>query len=799
MSTQTASASNNESVAAVLLNRGFEWQPFDVDKVHFESHSISFEHEWTQFASLVATMTRNAVGDNAPLAAPDAWTNHFQNVIANSGKRGKRGKRRKREETFKNGLFEALRNSLSGFIHPISSDLSNSNVIMLQCTSMNVGFGKEINREELGFDESYGLAKKSQPDHGCFVFGTKKRQSPGSDITADVHDMTAVVELKLESSSCRSFAVYNDEDGSGEEEMSEEDTDEEGTTDDEENDKDRITLKDERTNEDKQPNEESKEVYTMDRYSTENIPHMKRDATIFEVPPNEETIEENSTESRPREIKAPIFESAHGPMGQAMLYSMDVWHCLARRGVSVMSVPVVVLAGKSESKDNPNRICCLEAHIQIPEYCGQRFVYSVDRIVSFDGTIGSQIKESGSAEMAAEYRNTRDKRAIAIYIRTMRNGLELAMQIRKNQEDSDTIYPPLSLFCRHLLKSGINTPLIASPIRYANSFQGYNLKVKQGELFQLLNPKKEDFLGLANLQWFTDVKIDLNGIKVDVKLPDYCLVKVSCAAVHNTSVSQVFCDKALEKLLGASVELKKELSKVLLGFCHTGESVSLVTIMKDLRAGEQKFQMLEHKKIRRDGKLPQLWSAFCVLVKSLLLPMANIGVIHLDIRSDAVMTHNILLHENQSSVYDNQALFELRLIDFDSVVFRGSTSGTRQPYGIYWKDLRFTIVGNEWESSHRYLFWQVLWIAYTWYPAAPSASNTQPKKRSARSFVQFFWGKKYCVNFKKWLKIGTVQSLKLMNDGTITSKTIIGALDCLGEAFSGVSFSGLCPEKANIL
>jgi hypothetical protein len=756
-SSQTASASNKESVAAVLTSRGFKWRSFDIEKVQHDSRNVSFGHEWNQFASLVAAMTRNAVGDISPLAASDAWTNHFQKVMENPDNSGKPGKLHGTEKMFKNSLFEALRGSLTGFIYPMKSDESNTNLIMLQCTGMNVGFGREINREKLGFNKEYGLSKKSQPDLGCFVFGTKKRESPGSNITSEFHDMTAVVELKLESSSCRSFAVYND-------------------------------------------NEE----------------------TVEEVTITEEMNKKKIPKQKAKKIQPPDFEVAHSPMGQAIFYSMDVWHCLARRGVRVTSVPVVLLAGKSEPEDQ-DRICCLEAHIQIPEYCGRKFVYSVDRIVSFDGTMGLEVKESVSPEMAVLCRNTRNKRAIAIVIRTMRNGLELAMQISKNQEDSDAAYPPLSLFCRQLLKSSVSTPLIASPIPDANYFQGCSLRVRQGELFQITNPTKKDFSGLSNLQWY---------IKVGVKLPDHCLVKVSCAAVHNMSVSNFFCDKALEKLHGASASLKEELSKVLLGFCYIGRSLSLLTILKDLRVEEKKFKKLEHHKMYQEGKLFSLWSAFCVLVRTLLLPMANVKVVHLDIRSDAEVTHNILVYENQRSVNGHPALFELYLIDFDSVVFAGSTSGTRQIYGIYWEDLENTDNERETtdakhentyaerkntdvesensddenmdddtdlEAAHRYLFWQVLWIAYTWYPAAASVPNTRPQKQNARTFVESFFEEGFFVDFKNWLKIDVFQSLKSVNDETITADKVHNALDVLGKAFSEMLFSGHFPEAANTL
>jgi hypothetical protein len=49
-----------------------------------------------------------------------------------------------------------------------------------------------------------------------------------------------------------------------------------------------------------------------------------------------------------------------GLLGQAMIFSWDVLHCLARRGVRVDSVPVVVVAGKTDLSDT-NHLCLLDA------------------------------------------------------------------------------------------------------------------------------------------------------------------------------------------------------------------------------------------------------------------------------------------------------------------------------------------------------------------------------------------------------------------------------------------------------
>jgi hypothetical protein len=73
-------------------------------------------------------------------------------------------------------------------------------------------------------------------------------------------------------------------------------------------------------------------------------------------------------------------------LGQAMVFSWDVLHCLARRGVRVQSVPVVLLAGTTESMED-SKVCCLDARIEIPNYVGEDFSCLFNRIISFNGTV----------------------------------------------------------------------------------------------------------------------------------------------------------------------------------------------------------------------------------------------------------------------------------------------------------------------------------------------------------------------------------------------------------------------------
>jgi hypothetical protein len=276
LSTPSACLSNPESVAQVLSTRGFDWRRVKLQDVQSKSSDVSFKTEWEKFASVVKSIANDVSNDHEseeskeeteqqpnepeetpnepvevvitnqqqsaertedPLDAYVAWTNHFMNIITNERLLYDK------EKVFENALFDALRNSLGAYVHPISSNAGAGNLIVLRSkSSVKVGFGKEVKREKLGFNNEYALSRSSQPDHGCFVFGTNatKRDFPGADETHESFcDLTAIVELKLEKTSCKPFVI-------------------------------------------------------------------------------DEGI-----------IKEPDFEKDHAPMGQAMLYSMDMWHCLA--------------------------------------------------------------------------------------------------------------------------------------------------------------------------------------------------------------------------------------------------------------------------------------------------------------------------------------------------------------------------------------------------------------------------------------------------------------------------------------
>jgi hypothetical protein len=130
----------------------------------------------------------------------------------------------------------------------------------------------------------------------------------------------------------------------------------------------------------------------------------------------------------------PDLKSHHGALGQALTYTMDAWHCLARRGWSVDSLATAVLAARRRGHDNfTDFLCCMEGTLVIPHNIGGLFGYRVGRCVRF------------SSDEATGESNSSYKEAIAIYIKTMRIGLERAFDVQTRMNNNAVAVKPLLL------------------------------------------------------------------------------------------------------------------------------------------------------------------------------------------------------------------------------------------------------------------------------------------------------------------------------------------------------------------
>jgi hypothetical protein len=261
-------------VASTTLN--YRAVAYVSEKIRFHRKSVKIGQVQKKFISCVVTIT------DTPVRTDEQPWKYFEHVLDPGPGRGYTS-----ENSFSDALFKALRLSLDDFCIP---NISKTKWIAFKNSPIRLGKG--ISRASLGFPEGYALLEESISDHGCFVMGTRKNNDKPSQKNKEdkvlwFNDLTAVVKIRLDTTSCKSFAVSGNW------------------------------------------------------------------------------------------IEEPVMDNAHGPLGLALFSTMDVWHCLARRGYAVTNLPVVLLAGKSKATD-ANPICCVEAHIDIPKYCGDAFRYSID-------------------------------------------------------------------------------------------------------------------------------------------------------------------------------------------------------------------------------------------------------------------------------------------------------------------------------------------------------------------------------------------------------------------------------------
>jgi hypothetical protein len=385
--------------------------------------------------------------------------------------------------------------------------------------------------------------------------------------------------------------------------------------------------------------------------------------------------------------RTPKLQSDHGALGQALLYALDTLHCLARRGVLSLSqrdeaphdivLPVVVLAGKRTSDENANRLCCVDATLNIPEYVGGLVTYKVESHITFQ-------------EVDFE------KKAIACYLRALRKGLKNANAIYDQYRATPSLLRPPDSMCGAKLRIGTyevpGPVLVASPIPYANATTYPALaRIAQGELFSF---------AAADSTWLRQAGKSFVVFGDSTNDQEQLLLKVSCAAVHNNLIAKKDCWSALRNIRAGSAALKAKIAEVLLLCWRPKDAYTLVTVMKDRRNTHSHLYPSQFT-----VEMGRLWAGFSTLVKDLLLPLARLEVIHADIRVGWRKTHNILYPKNDKE--DG-----LLLIDYDSLI-EGDLAVEVEENGsaVSMKILNYNLGP---QSSVQYVLWQILWMAYVW-------------------------------------------------------------------------------------
>jgi hypothetical protein len=554
----------------------------------------------------------------------------------------------------------------------------------------------------------------------------------------------------------------------------------------------------------------------------------------------------------------PDLKSGYGPLAQTIMYGLDVFHCLARRGLLVILIPLTIVAGFKQVTETKKRkadlidadstgasrahltdthahltdpqtpltkphaatLCCVDAHLNIPQVVGEAFSYTIKHQIPFE----------------LEYAG---RMAAATYLRTLCEGVKHAIAIEEGRRRKP--WPnPKSLcgvvtdcidFC-NIKATGVS--MIACPIPGAHltvgaSQEPFGESIADAVTFRTTSMHGEDNdpnqkPATRQLQdRGTDVLSDAHGGQSDpdpqsqdqAKSPKgpwsirqgelfRChsasfstrrmggavfsdavtmaqpLIKISCVTVHSTLVPLHVCHEALSTLSSDSEQtLKDEIAKVLCAVAYNASRGLLATAMKDLTLGgysdsgeysDIPFGPLEHEKIRQAQSLPNLWSAVESLVKTVLLPMARLGIVHMDIRPYKEETHNIMF---RMGVDGNM---ELRLVDYESLApITHSTEGKNHP-AINSGDLRQ-------RSALEYLWWQMLWLAFVWQSEDPPKDSSHFIKFSFKKLTPH--GKKFhtFVGHEAWNKLSPmyedrsgITEAYIMKMMSIISKVIAGHL-----------------------
>jgi hypothetical protein len=421
----------------------------------------------------------------------------------------------------------------------------------------------------------------------------------------------------------------------------------------------------------------------------------------------------------------PELWNRHAAIGQVVLCNLEfVLRSQAKRGVLKDHLPLAVIAGKKKQirallkqdtqakvvatkvprrkllnkilknvfdakkqaligKTTKQALQWVSGAMQVPQACGDSFYYSVHDSGRF-----SDSGENGSIEQA-----------VALYIDTIRFGLEAAIKVQEKLALGETpLAVPSSGQTLMIGNVTLNQlQFCASPIPGAVTSHDPTIAkswtVSQGDLFR-------GRLNVGEVVQSYDATFFRRGSKQQTK-PSNVLVKVSSTTVHDlfTDLSNPYNALRLINAVGGAL-LVEEIGSVL--HAIVPDVPALVTIMDDLTMDG--YNVLKPVKHRERGNLRVLWAGFQDLAERVLLPMAKLDIIHTDIRPGSDKTSNILCKFETDEGGLSKAT--LKLIDYESLVlYRG--------WDPHYLDGRYMQKDQGWDAT-TYLWWQCMAVAYTW-------------------------------------------------------------------------------------
>jgi hypothetical protein len=157
-------------------------------------------------------------------------------------------------------------------------------------------------------------------------------------------------------------------------------------------------------------------------------------------------------------------------------------------------------------------------------------------------------------------------------------------------------------------------------------------------------------------------------------------------------------------------DIRNTLNIVLLAIAYILQTV-LVTVRRDLH--HDGYTSISFDSLQDVSYGGNIWSAY-TLVTYVLLPLAQHGIVHVDLRLEPKKSESVGLYKY--NIYNilgrcHNGSYDMILIDFDSLQFFTSANITLQDYAIS----PILLAQPNAESACYFLFWQVLWMAYGLY------------------------------------------------------------------------------------
>ncbi len=395
-------------------------------------------------------------------------------------------------------------------------------------------------------------------------------------------------------------------------------------------------------------------------------------------------------------FEEPDFWDRH--IGQVILDNLgSVLLFRAKRGVLQDSIPLTMIAGEKKGgldlDPTENKMLrWVSARLQVPKACGDGFSYTIQDYGQF-----SDCDHDGSIEQA-----------LSVYVETNWYGLVAAIDVQKKLAAGKApIAVPASGQSLMIGDVALDLQLCASPIRGAVTCQDHDQvnslwTVSQGELFR--------------------GRLDINKVVQNsgAFFVDFChgrnkkmgssdvLIKVSSPTIHHLLVPSSEAWVALEKISRTGKPLVDEIGSVLHAIVETGPGFA--TIMDDLTM--QGYSPL--KPIERCGQLAVLWQGFQYLAENVLLPMAELGIVHADIRPGYDVTSSILFKLQRGKGGIEMAT--MKLIDLESLA-----NYNRWAAGYHLDGRYYIRKAPEWDAT-TFVWWQCLAVAYSWKEALSTDS-----------------------------------------------------------------------------